>query len=57
VIIFDQQTIADQSTYEQPKLLAAGMKYVIVNGKVAIDGGKFTGTLAGRPVKRIATVQ
>jgi N-acyl-D-amino-acid deacylase len=56
VIIFDQQTIADKSTYEQPKLLPAGMKYVIVNGKVAIDDGKFTGTLAGRPVKRIATV-
>jgi len=55
VIVFDEKTIADKSTYEQPQMLAAGMKYVIVNGKVAVDDGKFTGALAGRPVKRSGT--
>jgi len=52
VIVFDEKVIADKSTYEQPTVLAAGMKYVIVNGKVAVDSGKFTGVMAGRPVKR-----
>jgi N-acyl-D-aspartate/D-glutamate deacylase len=52
VIVFDPKTIADKSTYEQPQVLATGMKYVLVNGKVAVDDGKFTGVLAGRPVKR-----
>src|SRR5258707_933967 len=33
VIAFDDKTIADKSTYEQPEVLAGGMKYVIVNGK------------------------
>ncbi|HKC85704.1 MAG TPA: alpha/beta fold hydrolase, partial [Blastocatellia bacterium] len=38
VIVFDEKTIADRSTYDNPEVFAEGMKYVIVNGKVAIDG-------------------
>ena len=52
VIAFDPETIADRSTYEQPTLLAVGMKYVLVNGAVAIDDGKYTGATAGRVLKR-----
>jgi hypothetical protein len=28
------------------------MRYIIVNGKVAIDEGKYTGVLAGRALRR-----
>jgi hypothetical protein len=28
------------------------MRYVIVNGKVAIDEGKYTGALAGRALRK-----
>jgi hypothetical protein len=28
------------------------MRYVIVNGKLAVEEGKFTGTLAGRALKK-----
>lgn len=52
VIAFDPQTMADRSTYEQPEVLAAGMRYVLVNGKVAVDDGKYTGVLAGQPAKK-----
>lgn len=52
VIVFDEKTIADRATYEHPEMLAAGMKYVIVNGKLAVEDGKYTGTLAGRPIRR-----
>ena len=48
VIAFDQKTFRDLSTYEQPTLLATGMKYVIVNGVVTIDNEKYTGATAGR---------
>jgi N-acyl-D-amino-acid deacylase len=48
VIVFDPSTVSDRSTYEQPTLLSVGMKYVIVNGVVAIDDGKYTGAMAGR---------
>src|SRR6266540_322852 len=52
VIVFDEKTIADRSTYEDPEVFAEGMKYVIVNGKVAIDGGKYTGAMAGRALRK-----
>ncbi|HEX3867625.1 MAG TPA: amidohydrolase family protein [Gemmatimonadaceae bacterium] len=52
VIAFDPATIADKATYEQPTLLAVGMRYVLVNGAVAIDGGKYTGAAAGRVLTR-----
>jgi N-acyl-D-aspartate/D-glutamate deacylase len=48
VIVFDPNTVADRSTYEQPTLLAVGMKYVVVNGTVAIDDGKYSGAMAGK---------
>lgn len=52
VIVFDPATIADKSTYEQPTLLAVGMRYVLVNGTFAIDDGRYTGATVGRVLKR-----
>lgn len=57
VIVFDEKTIADRSTYEKPELFAEGVKYVIVNGKVAIDGGKYAGALAGRTLRKFTRVE
>ena len=55
VIAFDTATVADRATYRQPTLLATGMRYVLVNGKLAVDGGNFTGALAGRALRRAVT--
>ena len=41
VIVFDPKTVSDRSTYEQPELLSVGMKFVIVNGKIAVENGAF----------------
>jgi N-acyl-D-aspartate/D-glutamate deacylase len=54
VIVFDSATVRDRSTYEEPRLLATGMRYVFVNGKLAIDQGEYTGALPGRVLKREA---
>ena len=51
VIAFDPATVADRATYEHPDLLAAGIEYVIVNGRIAVDQGKYTGVLAGQPLR------
>jgi len=48
VVVFDPKTYAAQATYEQPTLPATGVRTVVVNGKVAVDSGKLTGTAAGR---------
>jgi N-acyl-D-aspartate/D-glutamate deacylase/dipeptidyl aminopeptidase/acylaminoacyl peptidase len=53
VIVFDEKTVAERATYEQPEVLSVGMKYVIVNGKLAVEDGKYTGALAGRPLRKI----
>jgi len=52
VIAFDPATITDRSTYEHPDVLATGIKYAIVNGKIAIEDGKYNGALAGRTLRR-----
>jgi N-acyl-D-aspartate/D-glutamate deacylase len=52
VIVFDPATVSDRSTYEQPELLAVGMKFVIVNGKIAVENGAYTGALAGRALRK-----
>ena len=52
VIVFDPKTITDRATYEQPETLATGMKYVVINGKIAVDDGKYTGILAGRALRK-----
>ena len=52
VIVFDPKTVSDRSTYEQPELPAVGMKFVIVNGKIAVEDGKYTGALAGRALRK-----
>ena len=54
VIAFDPATVADQSTYEHPDELAIGMKYVIVNGKLTVEDGKYNGVLAGRALRKEA---
>lgn len=52
VVVFDPETFRDRSTYEKPTELATGMKYVVVNGKVAVDNGSYTGIMAGVGIVR-----
>jgi N-acyl-D-amino-acid deacylase len=51
VVVFDPTTIRDNATFEHPKVFSSGIRYVLVNGKVALDNGKLTGVLAGRVLK------
>jgi N-acyl-D-aspartate/D-glutamate deacylase len=48
VVVFDPARYAARATYEQPDLTAAGVRTVLVNGRVAVDDGKLTGEAAGR---------
>ena len=50
--IFSADSVADLSTFQQPHQYPAGIPYVIVNGTVAVDGGRFTGARAGRVLRR-----
>jgi len=47
IVVFDPDTIADTATYENPKRYPKGIKYVLVNGIVVIDGGEHSGARPG----------
>jgi N-acyl-D-amino-acid deacylase len=50
LVVFDPARITDKATYIQPHQYAEGIQYVLVNGKLEVDQGKFTGVLAGKPL-------
>ena len=52
VVIFDADEIAAHATRRRPKELSTGVEYVIINGEVVIDGGRHTGALPGRAIRR-----
>ena len=47
LVLFDPKTFIDTATFAQPKQLATGVRYLWVNGELAIEAGKPTGKLAG----------
>jgi N-acyl-D-amino-acid deacylase len=51
ITIFDPETIIDKATYAEPHQFPEGIKQVIINGKIAVDNGKFTGILAGQTLR------
>jgi len=52
VTIFDPATIIDRATYEDPALPSEGVRFVVVNGVVALRDGRPTGERAGRVLAR-----
>lgn len=56
VVVFDPEQYAARATYEAPTLLAQGVRSVVVNGVVAVDGGVMTGKAAGRALAHVPTV-
>jgi N-acyl-D-amino-acid deacylase len=48
IVVFDPKRYTERSTYEQPTLLATGVRTVLVNGAFAVDNGAVTGAAAGR---------
>jgi N-acyl-D-amino-acid deacylase len=52
VTVFDPKTVIDHSTYEQPALLSEGIRYVLVNGRIALADGAPTGEQGGRVLER-----
>jgi N-acyl-D-amino-acid deacylase len=47
VVVFDPDTVADGATFDEPLTAPTGVRAVVVNGAVTVDGGEFTGEHAG----------
>jgi len=52
VVLFDLDRVRDLATFQNPHQLSEGMAYVLVNGRLAVDGGSFTDARAGRVLSR-----
>lgn len=52
VVIFDPAQVRDRATYTAPHQLAEGMSFVLVNGVVVIEDGRFTDALPGKVLRR-----
>src|SRR5207253_524338 len=52
VTVFDPRTVIDHATYEDAGQLSEGIRFVLVNGIVALRDGNATGDRAGRTLFR-----
>lgn len=51
ITIFDKDTIIDKSTFDNPHQYSDGIKYVIVNGEIVLEGETHTGKLPGEIIR------
>jgi len=51
VVVFDENTIIDASTYDRPHQYSKGIKYVVVNGQLVVDEEKHTGLRVGKVLR------
>ncbi len=52
VVVFDLASVRDRATYADPHQLSEGIVYLLVNGELAIDDGRFTNVMSGRVLGR-----
>lgn len=47
IVIFDEGTVSDRATFEQPHQYSVGFQYILVNGKLVVEDGKHNKTRSG----------
>ena len=56
ITIFDPTTVIDRATYENPAQRSVGIRFVLVNGKVALEDGVATLVHSGKPLFRTSNM-
>ena len=51
LVVFDPKTFRDAATYDVPHQYAVGIRYLFVNGELAVDQGQYNDKLAGRVIR------
>lgn len=47
IVVFDEDTVGDQSTFSHPHAYSSGFRFILVNGQLVINEGKHTGLRSG----------
>ena len=53
LVVFDLEKLRDKADYRKPHAYAEGVRYLFVNGCLAIGEGRFTGERAGRVLRKV----
>lgn len=48
IVVFDERTVQDMSTFDQPHAYSKGFRYVFVNGVMTVENEQHTGARAGK---------
>jgi len=52
IVVFDPERVKDNAIYDRPHWYPRGIEHVLVNGRVVVEKGEHTGTLAGRVLRK-----
>jgi N-acyl-D-amino-acid deacylase len=52
VVVFDAARVKDEATFVDPHRYPAGIRHVLVNGTLVVEGGAHTGARPGRGLRR-----
>jgi len=50
IVVLNNETLATNENHIDPRVWPTGIEYVLVNGKIAVQDGKYTGTRSGTVV-------
>jgi N-acyl-D-amino-acid deacylase len=51
LVVFNEVTVGDLSTFSKPHMYSTGFDYIVVNGKVTMENGKHTGVRNGQVLR------
>lgn len=51
IVVFDPETVAEKSTFDEPHAYSVGFQYVIVNGEVVVEDDTVTGKRPGMAIR------
>ncbi len=51
IVIFDLNNIKTRTSISNPQVYSEGVNYLLINGVLVLDGGKYTGKLPGKVIK------
>jgi len=52
IVVFDPETIIDKGTFADPIQFPEGILYVLINGRVALNAGRYVRELAGKVLRK-----
>ncbi len=52
IMVFNPETVKDKATFQDPHQYPEGIDYVLVNGKLAVDGGEYKNIRSGKVLRK-----